>query len=87
MIICTYLYITFIIFINQLSTRENNLIVIDSRNHGRSLVNGPLKVDYEAMATDIIDTFDFLNIKDAHLIGIKMRSSKFMSIKIIFLNI
>jgi hypothetical protein len=49
--------------------------VIDSRNHGRSLVNGPLKVDYEAMATDIIDTFDFLNIKDAHFIGIHFKNA------------
>jgi len=48
---------------------EHDIVVVDLRCHGRSVVYGDLKLDFRAMAEDLIFTLQRLNIEQAHLVG------------------
>ena len=52
--------------------RKHNVVVLDARNHGRSVKVGPLQLEYEAMAQDVLDTMQHLSIHSGHLVGHSM---------------
>lgn len=52
--------------------KNHNIVVLDARNHGRSVKAGPLQLEYEAMAQDVLDTMKYLNIHSGHLVGHSM---------------
>ena len=56
---------------NQLKD-EYDIVVVDLRNHGRSSLIGPLRMDYTSMALDLYETLDHLKIKKCHIIGHSM---------------
>lgn len=62
---------TFASLVYQRFAGEMNIIVIDSRNHGRTVASGRgFQIAYDHCARDCIDTFEFLKLESAHIIGI-----------------
>lgn len=48
---------------------QHDIFLLDLRNHGQSTKLGPLLMEYNLMAGDIIATLDSLNIKSFHMVG------------------
>lgn len=59
-------------YLNDKLDNNYDIYCYDLRNHGRSTLLGPLRMDYSQMASDVITTMHHLGISKAHLIGHSM---------------
>lgn len=48
---------------------QHDIYLLDLRNHGQSTKLGPLLMEYNLMAGDVIATLDALSIKSFHMVG------------------
>lgn len=55
--------------LNSKLNNQHDIYLLDLRNHGQSTKLGPLLMEYNLMAGDIIATLDSLNINSFNLIG------------------